>query len=255
MKTQRTSTTAAATQTTNFAPVPAAATYAATASFSAPATAIEFVTPAHVIENETPARFTCPPAPVIEHVSVTPDDTYAAPACIDSTPVIKYIAPASPQVNRDFCSLVNPKSSTTSGEVSTSKVAAPLFHFERSEEQIGDIHVLQIVDDTVDVVQSLPQERLQQRTVDPEQIVAEETTRNIANKEVPQERLPERIEEQIAGIPFPPTVEEIVESVQIEQERESIEEQIVDAHCATNRGRTARCRGAHACHHRCDVSS
>ena len=85
-----------ATQTTIFAPVPAAATYAATASFSAPGTAIEFVTPAHVIENETPARFTCPPAPVIEHVSVTPDDTYAAPACIDSTPVIKYITPASP---------------------------------------------------------------------------------------------------------------------------------------------------------------
>ena len=40
---QRTSTTAAATQTSNFAPVLAAATYAATASFSAPAT-----------------RFTCP---------------------------------------------------------------------------------------------------------------------------------------------------------------------------------------------------
>ena len=126
---------------------------------------------------------------------------------------------------------MNPKSSTTSGEVSTSKVAAPLLHFERSEEQIGDIHVLQIVDDTVDVVQSLPHERLQQRTVDPEQIVAEETTRNIVNKEVPQERLPERIKEQIAGIPFPPTVEEIVESVQIVLERvqQSIEEQIVDA--------------------------
>ena len=47
---QRTSTTAAATQTMNFAPDPAAATYAATASFSAPATAIEFVTPSPVIE-------------------------------------------------------------------------------------------------------------------------------------------------------------------------------------------------------------
>ena len=78
---------------------------------------------------------------------------------------------------------------------------------------------------------SLPQERLQQRTVDQEQIVAEETTQNIANKEIPQERLPERIEEQIVGILVPPTVEEIVESVQNIQERfqQSIEEQIVDA--------------------------
>ena len=78
---------------------------------------------------------------------------------------------------------------------------------------------------------SLPQERLQQRTVHQEQIVAEETTQNIANKEIPQERLPERIEEQIVGILVPPTVEEIVESVQNIQERfqQSIEEQIVDA--------------------------
>ena len=59
------------------------------------------------------------------------------------------------------------------------------------------------MDDTVEVVHSLPQERLQQRTIDPEQIVAEETTLTIANREIPRERLPERIEEQIAGVPFP----------------------------------------------------
>ena len=46
-----------------------------------------------------------------------------------------------------------------------------------------------------------------------------------------QERLPERIEEQIVGILVPPTVEEIVESVHNIQEcfQQSIEEQIVDA--------------------------
>ena len=108
-----------------------------------------FATPSLVIEYETPARFTCPPAPVIEHVSVTlddtsaspatenvapalagtytepapviehvsfaPDDTYTAPARVDSAPVTKHIAPASPQVNGDFRSLVNPQFSATSG--------------------------------------------------------------------------------------------------------------------------------------------
>ena len=59
-------------------------------------TAIEFETPSPVIECETPARFTCPLAPVIEHVSVTFDDTSASPARIDSALVIEYIAPASP---------------------------------------------------------------------------------------------------------------------------------------------------------------
>ena len=137
--------------------------YAATASFSAQATANEFATLFPLIEYETPARFTCPPAsvtehvsvrpddtsaspateymapalagtytepaPVIEHVSFAPDDTHAAPARIDSAPAIKYIAPASPQVNRDFRSLVNPQFSTTSGEVSASKVVGPLLHF------------------------------------------------------------------------------------------------------------------------------
>ena len=67
------------------------------------------------------------------------------------------------------------------------------------------------MDDTVQVVHSLPQERPQQGTVNPEQIAAEETTLNIANKEIPHERLPERIEEQIAGIFVPSIVEETAE--------------------------------------------
>ena len=87
---------AAPSPVTHFvAPTPAAI-HATTASFSAPATAIEFETPSPVTECETPARFTCPPAPVIEHVSVAPDDTSTSPARIDSAPVIEYIAPASP---------------------------------------------------------------------------------------------------------------------------------------------------------------
>ena len=116
-------------------------------------------------------------------------------------------------------------------ETSALQVVGPLIHSERIEVQIGDIPVPPFVDDTVEVVHSLLQERHQQRTVDPAQIIAEETTLNIANNEIPQERLPERIEEQIAGIPFPPTVEEIEESVRIVQERVqlSIDEQVVDA--------------------------
>ena len=162
---------------------------------------------------------------------------------------VAVLAQASPRVKGDFRGLLNPQFSTTSVEVSTSKVVGPLLHSDRIEVQIGDIPVPPFVEDTVEAVHSLPQECLQQRTVDQEQIVAEDTTLNIANKEIPQERLPERIEEQIVGILVSPTVEEIVESVQIIQERlqQSIEEQIVD-----DRGGRARCCGAHNCCHRCE---
>ena len=49
--------------------------------------------PLPVIECETPARFICPLAPVIEHVSATPDDSSAS--------------------NRDFLVLVNPQFRTS----------------------------------------------------------------------------------------------------------------------------------------------
>ena len=45
------------------------------------------------------------------------------------------------------------------------------------------------MEDTVEVVQSIPQERLQQRTVDQEQIIAEETTLNIASFQPVQEQV------------------------------------------------------------------
>ena len=93
---------------------------------------------------------------------------------------------------------MSPQLSTTSVEASVSKVVGPLLHSGRIEVQIGDIPVPPFVEDTVEVVHSLPQERLQQRTVEQEQIVAEETTLNIASKEIPQERLPERIDWQVA---------------------------------------------------------
>ena len=50
-------------------------------------------------------------------------------------------------------------------------------------------------------------------------------------REIPQERLSERIEEQIVATLVPPTMEQIVETVQILHERfqQSIEEEIVDA--------------------------
>ena len=84
---QRTPTTTAATQTVNYASVPAAATYAAaTASvlviehvtpdpavYTAPAPANEYVASARVIEYATPARVTTflePPVPAVFTVQV-----------------------------------------------------------------------------------------------------------------------------------------------------------------------------------------
>ena len=188
---QRTSTTAAATQTTNFAPDPAAATYAATASFSAPATAIEFETPAPVIEYETPARFTCPPAPVIERVFFAPDDTYAAPARIDSAPLIKYIAPTSPQVNRDFRSLVNHPAP---------KIVGSLLPPVSEADQ--ELNVAR--ETTQNIVRSQPvQEQVKVQEV-PEVQILERIQEQFMQVFV-------RIEEQIGDTLVPPTVEETLE--------------------------------------------
>ena len=88
---QRTSTTAAATQTMNCAPDPAAATYSATTMTTSGL--IEYVEPVPVI-----ADFLGPPVPVIEHVMPTPVVNYTAlfettPAPTD-IPVIEHIEPA-----------------------------------------------------------------------------------------------------------------------------------------------------------------
>ena len=93
-----------------------------------------------------------------------------------------------------------------------------------------DTPVPPILDDTAEVVHIIPQEHLQQRTVDQEPIIAGETTRNIVGfpsvleqakiqaipevqvtGRVQEKIIPERIEEQIGDIPFPLMVEETVE--------------------------------------------
>ena len=115
-------------------------------------------------------------------------------------------------------------------EVSTSKVVGPPLHSERIEEQIGDT-VPPFVEDTVEVgILFLRNVSNSALWIKNRLLQRRRTTLNIASKEIPQERLLERIEEQVAGILVPPTMEEIVQSVQIVQERfqQSIEEQMVD---------------------------
>ena len=80
---------------------------------------------------------------------------------------------------------------------------------ERIEEQIGDIPVPPIVEETVEVVRIIPHKRLQQRTV--EQMV---------NALVPQvvdgtsERVRVRTAEQIVHAPIPLTQEQIAEQIE-----------------------------------------
>ena len=92
--------------------------------------------------------------------------------------------------------MLNPQFSTASVEASTPKVApVRLAHLEKTvagevverseeqtvperiEKQIGDIPVPLFVEDAVEVAQSNPQERFQHRTVDQEQIIAEDSRR------------------------------------------------------------------------------
>ena len=77
----------------------------------------------------------------------------------------------------------------------------------RIEEVIGDILVPPIVEETVEVVHSLPQERLQQRTMDQALVLptAEETVESV---QIIQERIQQSIEEPIVDAPVPQTMEE-----------------------------------------------
>ena len=139
--------------------------------------------------------------PVVEYVAPAPSSSCAAPA-----PVIKYGAPARPQANFDFSGLVNPQFSTVLVEAFTLTVASVSLSrleqtvagevldqeqtvLERIERKIGNIPVSLLVEDTVEVVQSFPQERLQQRTVDQEQMFAEEMTLNVASFQPVQEQV------------------------------------------------------------------
>ena len=89
-------------------------------------------------------------------------------------------------------------------------------------EQIGDTLVLPIVQDTVEVVHIIPQEHLQQRTVDQELIIAGETTRNIEEfhsvleqvkiqetERIQEQIVPERIEVQTVDILVPSIGKEV----------------------------------------------
>ena len=167
----------------------------------------EYVAPAPIItdlesvlEPPVPVVHTAP-APLIKYVAPAPDVTCAVSANTDlvsPAPVTECIAPT--RVAPSFSDLVNSQFSTAyveafapgspfltsvsqayqdqivAGETTLNIVGSiPVI-----EEQIGDIPVPPIVEETVEVVHSLPQERLQQRIVDQEQIVAEETTQNIS---------------------------------------------------------------------------
>ena len=134
--------------------------------FDVPAPVIDYMTPIPVVKfDETaPATEYVVPAPSSSCAAPTPETEHVAPTSPAVTDIKHvffasddtYIAPASPRVNRDFHGLVNPQFSTTSVEVSTSKVVGLLLHSERIEVQIGDIPVPPCVEDTVEVVRSLP---------------------------------------------------------------------------------------------------
>ena len=72
---------------------------------------------------------------------------------------------------------------------------------ERIEEQIGDIPVPPIVDETVEVVQVIPHERLQQRTVVPQ--IQKQIIENV--QVIPRELFREHFDERIVDFAVPPT--------------------------------------------------
>ena len=146
---------------------------------------------------------------MIMYVAPTPDVTFAAPVRSAPALVTECIAPT--RVAPSFSDLVNPQFSATCVEASAPKVIGSLIfapvsqaHQEQIaarettqnivrsfcviEEQIGDTPVLQIMEDTVEVVLSLPRERVPQRSVDQEQSVAKMTTLNIARSQLVQEQ-------------------------------------------------------------------
>ena len=225
---------------------PPAPTYAATASFSAPAAPV-------------PSDTLAAPAQVSKYVAPAPDVTYAAPArvdCVAPALVVEYIAPARvapslqpPRVNFDIPGLMNPQLSTTFVEASTPMVAPVSLAYqeqivaeevveriqeqigsERIEEQIGDILVPPIVVDTVEVVQITPrsifssalwirnrslQERRHGTSCD--FILCRNKRkywnfqRYIFTERIQEQIVPRRTEEQIRDIPVLLFVEETVE--------------------------------------------
>ena len=157
--------------------LPPAATFAATASISAPAAPVLFL-------------FCAAPAPATKYVAPAPDVTCAAPALVigfvTPAPVTEYIKPA--RVAPSFSDLVNPQFSATCAEASAPKVLgslllAPVCHAyqehivagQTTQNIVGSFSVLEQVK-----VQEIPEVRI-------------------------IERIQEQIEELIGDIPVPQT--------------------------------------------------
>ena len=219
----------------NFAPDPAAATFAATASLSAPATAIEYVIPSPVIEHATPAPVdVCTaPARLIEHVAPGVFTDFEN----QQFPVLA-VEPATSQVVDSFSSgvereqfAVEPSTSKAAVSFPAVDVSALPFYEQIQREQFP---AEQFVESVKEIPQERPPVRIEELIGAP---IVEETV-EVAHS-LPQERLQQRTMDQVLVLP---TAEERVESVQIIQERiqQSIEEQIVPRSC----------RGAHTCSRR-----
>ena len=132
-------------------------------TYAAPAPETEHVAPASAVIFATPA-------PVIKHVSFAPDDTYAAPAridCMAPATLVKYIAPASPRVNRDIRGSVNPQFSTFAVEASASQVVGSFLAVDESAPPAyKQVHQAQIAAELfVESVKEVPQERLPEISV------------------------------------------------------------------------------------------
>ena len=75
-----------------------------------------------------------------------------------------------------------------------------------AEEPIGDVHVSPIVEETVEVVHSLPQERLQLRTLD--QVLVLPTVEIVDALEIVDSVVPQVVEEQLVAVgPTPATTD------------------------------------------------
>ena len=105
----------------------------------------------------------------------------------------------------------------------------PLAEFVGVWEQIVDVPVLRTMEDDVGVVRSTPQERVQNRVL--EQIVGVLVPHTMEDglPVVPQERVLHRTQEQIVGVPVPQIVEERVQHRTQEQIADSLVPPIMEA--------------------------
>ena len=161
-----------------YAVPPPVATYAATASLSAPATPVP------------PEK----PAPMIKHAAPTPDVTCAVPARLAPALDNTYVAPANARVNRDFSVLVNPQFSIFAVEASAPQVVESFPVVDETAPPVyKQVHQEQIAAEPGSF------EHTQQCAVD--NIVQEQVVESV--QKIPQQRLRERIEEPNKNTPLP----------------------------------------------------